>query len=263
MEDAHDHSRNLGFVCHAITGNRAFDGSGRVGDDGNGMLGACKEHHAPSLAYRNHRFCVGRKEQIFKRDALRFMKGEKASQFVVEGLEAHFYRSIRGRGDAPIGARDHAATVRFYDCPAYACSPRIDTHDYHVKLLYHTSMQLVIKYALAGVVGAAIVALTSLLWPKITTEPEPAPLEQVRDTVLGTEVGQTAANLLGVADKNVQPVNMTDTISSVAGVVTSSVEQKVQQIVSDQVATQVIKQYQQLPATQQDRVEEMICKPKE
>lgn len=124
-------------------------------------------------------------------------------------------------------------------------------------------MQFVIKYALAGVAGAAVVALVSLLWPKVTTEPEPVALEQVRGTVLGTKAGQTAANLLGVADKNVQPVNMTDTISSVAGVVTSSVEQKVQQIVSDQVAAQVIKQYQQLPATQQDRVEEMICKPKE
>ncbi|MBI3956322.1 hypothetical protein HY339_03630 [Candidatus Gottesmanbacteria bacterium] len=124
-------------------------------------------------------------------------------------------------------------------------------------------MQFVIKYALAGVAGAAVVALVSLLWPKVTTEPEPVALEQVRGTVLGTKAGQTAANLLGVTDKNVQPVNMTDTISSVAGVVTSSVEQKVQQIVSDQVAAQVIKQYQQLPATQQDRVEEMICKPKE
>ncbi len=124
-------------------------------------------------------------------------------------------------------------------------------------------MSHVIKYGLMTVIGAAVVALVSLLWPKVTTKPEPAPLEQVRDTVLGTEVGQIAANLLGVTDKNVQPVNMTDTISSVAGVVTSSVEQKVQQIVSDQVAAQVIKQYQQLPATQQDRVEEMICKPKE
>lgn len=124
-------------------------------------------------------------------------------------------------------------------------------------------MALVIKYALAAVVGAGIVALTSLLWPKFTTSPPPPPLEQVRDTVLGTEVGQTTANLLGVADKNVQPVSMTDTLSSVAGVVTSSVEQKVQQIVSDQVAAQVIKQYEQLPAPQRDRIEEMICKPKE
>ena len=59
------------------------------------------------------------------------------------------------------------------------------------------------------------------------------------------------------------PINLSDAVSSVAGVVTSSVEQKVAQIVSDQVATQVVKQYNQLPIPQQDRVMEMICKPKE
>lgn len=121
----------------------------------------------------------------------------------------------------------------------------------------------VIKYALVTTLGAGIVAIASLVWPRFTTKPEPPVLEHVRDTVLGTEVGQSAASLLGVTDKTIQPVSMTDTLSSVAGVVTSSVEQKVQQIVSDQVAAQVIKQYQQLPEKQQDRVVEMICKAKE
>lgn len=88
-------------------------------------------------------------------------------------------------------------------------------------------MASVIKYALAATVCAGVVAVASLLWPKFITKPEPAALSEVRDTVHGTEVGQTAANLLGVTDKNVQPVDMTDTLSSVAGVVTSSVEQKV------------------------------------
>ncbi|MBI4066084.1 hypothetical protein HY411_00045 [Candidatus Gottesmanbacteria bacterium] len=124
-------------------------------------------------------------------------------------------------------------------------------------------MQFVIKYALTAMVGAGVVAIVSLVWPKFTTKPEPTALQQVRDMVLGTEAGQGAAQLLGVNNEGAAPINMSDTVSSVAGVVTSSVEQKVQQIVSDQVAAQVIKQYQQLPATQQDRVVEMICKPKE
>lgn len=122
-------------------------------------------------------------------------------------------------------------------------------------------MPLVIKYALAAAVGAGVVATASLIWPKFTANPEPEVLKQVRNTVLGTEVGQSAAELLGVSDSSVKPLNFSDTVSSVAGVVTSSVEQKVAQIVSDQVAAQVIKQYQQLPAVQQDRVVEMICKP--
>lgn len=124
-------------------------------------------------------------------------------------------------------------------------------------------MGMIVKYALMSIVGGSVVALTSLLWPKFTAKPEPSVLEQVRNTVLGTEVGQNTANLLGVNKDSVQPLNLSDSVSSVAGVVTSSVEQKVQQIVSDQVAAQVVKQYQQLPATQQDRVVEMICKPKE
>jgi len=114
-----------------------------------------------------------------------------------------------------------------------------------------------------AIAGAVVVSVVSLLWPKFTEKPQPQALEAVRNTVLGTEIGKSTAELLGVTDKSVQPINLSDTVSSVAGVVTSSVEQKVQQIVSDQVAAQVIKQYQQLPATQQDRVVEMICKLKE
>lgn len=124
-------------------------------------------------------------------------------------------------------------------------------------------MSHVIKYALATLIGAAGVALISIMWPKFTVRPEPQALEQVRNVVLGTEIGQKATALLGVTNDHPQPLNLSDTVSSVAGMVTTSVEQKVSQIVSDQVAAQVIKQYQQLPEIQQDHVVEMICKPKE
>ncbi|MEK7141623.1 MAG: hypothetical protein AAB800_03710 [Patescibacteria group bacterium] len=124
-------------------------------------------------------------------------------------------------------------------------------------------MQQIIKYVLVAGVSAGVVALTSLLWPRFTGKPEPKALESVRNTVLGTEIGQNTADLLGVSQGNMTPINLSDAVSSVAGVVTSSVEQKVAQIVSDQVATQVVKQYNQLPIPQQDRVMEMICKPKE
>lgn len=120
-----------------------------------------------------------------------------------------------------------------------------------------------IKYILISLAGAGVVVLVSLLWPRFSNKPEPQALEQVRNTVLGTEIGQNAAALLGVTNDHPQPLNLSDTVSSVAGMVTSSVEQKVSQIVSDQVAAQVIKQYQQLPIIQQDHVVEMICKPKE
>lgn len=121
----------------------------------------------------------------------------------------------------------------------------------------------VIRYALAAAVGAVVVALISLLWSNFTAKPQPIVLGQVRSAVLGTKIGQNIAGVLGVANNVGQPLNLSDTVSSVAGMVTTSVEQKVSQIVSDQVAAQVIKQYQQLPEIQQDHVVEMICKPKE
>lgn len=121
----------------------------------------------------------------------------------------------------------------------------------------------ILKYAVVAVLGAATLALMSLVWPKFTEKPEPQALEQIRTTVLGTEIGQSTAELLGVTQESVKPLNLSDAVSSVAGMVTSSVEQKVAQIVSDQVASQVVKQYQQLPSLQQDHVVEMICKPKE
>ena len=124
-------------------------------------------------------------------------------------------------------------------------------------------MQYIIKYALVAVIGAGVVALVSLLWPKFTDKPEPQALEQVRNTVLGTEVGQNTASLLGVTNSGGQVLNLSDTVSSVAGVVTSSVEQRVQSIISEQVAAQVVKQYEQLPEAQQTIVTEIICKPKE
>lgn len=109
--------------------------------------------------------------------------------------------------------------------------------------------------------GAGFVVAASLLWPRVTDKPQPEALRDVRGSVLGTEIGQRVAQGLGVSSDDGQPLNFSDAVSSVTGAVTSSVEQNVGRIISDQVAAQVIKQYEQLPAVQQNRVVEMICKP--
>lgn len=124
-------------------------------------------------------------------------------------------------------------------------------------------MGSMVKYVFASLIGAGIVGLLSLVWPRFTAQTEPEALRIVRDNVLGTEIGKNTAHLLGVSDESIEPINLSDTVASVAGVVTSSVEQKVFQIVSDQVASQVIKQYQQLPIPQQERVVEIVCTQKE
>lgn len=125
-------------------------------------------------------------------------------------------------------------------------------------------MPTAVKYLFAAGVSVGLVMITSLVWPKFTARPEPQPLERVRNAVLNTEVGEQAAQLLGAqSDKLGNPINLNDTISSVAGAVSSSVEEHVQKIISEQIATQVVKQYQQLPVGEQTRVTEVICKSKE
>lgn len=124
-------------------------------------------------------------------------------------------------------------------------------------------MPQIIKYVFVAGISAGLVALVSIVWPKLTDSPQPQALQEVRGVALGTKIGRSTAEFFGVADGAMKPINFSDTVSSVAGSVTSSVEQKVAQIVSDQIASQVVKQYQQLPASQQSRVAEMICTPKE
>lgn len=124
-------------------------------------------------------------------------------------------------------------------------------------------MKRIFTYIVVAIVGAVVVAIGSLAWPKFTSKPEPEVLNRVRDEVLGTEVGQVGAKILGVEHVGDKPLSFSDAASSVAGAITSSVEERVQSIVSEQVAAQVVKQYEQLPVVQQALVTEIICKPKE
>lgn len=124
-------------------------------------------------------------------------------------------------------------------------------------------MKRIVTYIIVALAGAAVVAGASIAWPKLTTKPEPEVLNRVRDEVLATEVGQAGAKILGVEQVGNKPFSFSDAASSVAGAITSSVEERVQTIVSEQVAAQVVKQYEQLPAAQQTHVTEIICKPKE
>lgn len=124
-------------------------------------------------------------------------------------------------------------------------------------------MKRIVTYIIVALAGAVILAIASLMWPKFTTKPEPEVLNRVRDEVLGTEVGQAGAKILGVKNVGDKPLSFSDTASSVAGAITSSVEERVQSMISEQIAAQVVKQYEQLPAAQQTHVTEIICKPKE
>lgn len=119
-----------------------------------------------------------------------------------------------------------------------------------------------IKFVAAAIAFSITVIGISFLWPKFTRETRPEPLQKVRDTVIQTDIGREAADILGVAkDKEMQPINISDTASSVAGSIISSLGKEVQQVVTHQVTTQLLNQYKELPPTEQERIQQAVCKP--
>ena len=101
------------------------------------------------------------------------------------------------------------------------------------------------------VIGTSVVvSIASLLWPKFTSQPRPAPLEQVSTIVTRTPFDAKAAAFI-------DPIN----VSSVAGSLAHEVQQKTQQAVVSTVVTQLAKEYGQLPQDQKKQFEEIVCKP--
>lgn len=115
--------------------------------------------------------------------------------------------------------------------------------------------------AAALIVGFAAIGV-SLLWKKFTDRPRPEPITQLHDMVLNTKLGQDAASVLGVEDdervKKIDPVSLTN---SIMNDVIRSVEIKLKETVTQQVTTQLIKQYENLPEGQRSAMKEMICQP--
>ncbi len=124
-------------------------------------------------------------------------------------------------------------------------------------------MNPIIRFLLVAGATASVVVIVSLLWPRLTSQPRPEVLQAVQETALTTGVGQEAAKVLGVEEeKNVKPVNLSSAAASVAGGISSTIAQKAQEIVTQQITNQIISHYTQLPQSQQQQVQEFICKPK-
>lgn len=124
-------------------------------------------------------------------------------------------------------------------------------------------MNTVLRFLLAAGATASVVVIVALLWPKITSRPRPEVLQAVRDAAITTSTGKEAAKILGVEnEEKVTPINPNQVAASVAGTIISKVEEKTKEIISQQVTTQIITQYKELPTPQQQQLQELICKPK-
>ena len=121
-----------------------------------------------------------------------------------------------------------------------------------------------LQFVAALVITGGSVSVVSLIWPRISGEPRPAPLQNVHDYVLTTPLGNQAAQILGVTDEgNLEPVDVGSVASSVAGSIVSSVEEKAQEFVAKKAAEQPLQRIQTLPADRQQEVLELLCKPQE
>lgn len=116
---------------------------------------------------------------------------------------------------------------------------------------------------LAVLIGATVsIAGASLLWPKLTTEPRPKPLTEVRKVLMQTPVGQQAAGILGVTDEAaVTPINVSSVASTLVAGVVANVGQKTQEVVTRGAVQQLLRQVDQLPTDQKQQIQEALCKP--
>lgn len=119
-----------------------------------------------------------------------------------------------------------------------------------------------VQFLLTLMMAGATVAGTSLLWPKLTDKPRPKPLEEVKNMVLKTPMGQQAAVVLGVTnEETIEPINVASVAASVTSNVSSAITNKAQEIVTRQAVEQLTRQIDQLPPEQKTQLQEIFCKP--
>ncbi len=121
-------------------------------------------------------------------------------------------------------------------------------------------MPLILKFIIVLSSTIVFVAGASLVWPKITGYPRPDLLTQVKNMVLGTDIGKQAAQTLGVEDeKTVVPLD----VKAVAGTAISSavadVQQKAADAVTREIIIQVVNKIETLAPDQKQIIKDLIC----
>jgi len=118
------------------------------------------------------------------------------------------------------------------------------------------------NFFLALVVASLSFVGGSLLWARLTKQPPPAAVEQVRNVVVQTQVGKQAASVLGVSDEaHVQPINISKTASDVISAGEQAVEQRIQYIIVQNAINQLMPQIDKLPKDQQTEIRQQLCVP--
>lgn len=119
-----------------------------------------------------------------------------------------------------------------------------------------------IQYVAAALGSAVVISIASLVWPKVTAQPRPKQLTQVREMVMQTQVGQNMAQVLGVTDEaSVKPMSVGEFVQEQATAVVSNVADSAQHAVTSQVLVQLSRKFNELPKDQQEQFRAFICVP--
>lgn len=119
-----------------------------------------------------------------------------------------------------------------------------------------------LQYIGVALGSAVMLSFVSLIWPKVTVEPRPKQLTQVRNIVIQTPVGKEAARVLGVSDEsNIEPASIGELVAQQANMAVTTVQKSAQRAVTSRLITQLAAQFEQLPKDQQQEFQELICEP--
>lgn len=120
------------------------------------------------------------------------------------------------------------------------------------------------RFFLALSVAIAALGSGSLMWPRLTDKPRPKVLADVHDLVLRTQVGQNAANVLGVSDEaNVQKINFEEIAYTMVNSAKTAVQNRVRTVVVTNAVNQLNRQFENLTDDQKIYVRQAICEPAE
>ena len=125
-------------------------------------------------------------------------------------------------------------------------------------------MGLVANFLIASVIAAVTIAGGSLAWPRLTSQPAPKILQDVKNIVIKTPIGAQTANVLGVSDEtHIKPINLGEVATGAVGQVKTAVENRIQAIIVGNAVNQLHQQFERLSPDQKTQIQEIICKPLE
>jgi hypothetical protein len=121
-----------------------------------------------------------------------------------------------------------------------------------------------VNFVIALIVATITIAGGSIAWPRITTQPRPKLLQNVKNIVIKTAVGKETASVLGVTDeKHVTPINLGTVASGAVGQVKTAIQNRVQAVIVGNAVNQLHQQFERLSTDQKTQIREIICKPLE